>query len=150
MGRLGLGCSHGPALSHWLNTSLEDRELVLQGTRVLAKWVLCRGELAESPCWVHDVLVSATSDRAQETEKPSGAAWGRWQETQQNRQHTMTWDQRAWNKLVSRTTASSNISGAGQPKLYVPVSVLPLTSYATLMTLHHFGGGLHSSSANEG
>ena len=53
----------------------------------------------------------------------------------------MTWDQRAWNKLVSRTTASSNISGAGQPKLYVPVSVLPLTSYATLMTLHHFGGG---------
>lgn len=56
---MGLGCGHDLALSHWPNTLLEDRELVLPG----AEWFLCLSELAGTPSWVHDVLVSATSDR---------------------------------------------------------------------------------------
>lgn len=67
MGQLGLGCCHGPALPQWLNSLPEDRELVLQGD----------AELAEGPCWVHDVRLSATSEReAQETRKPTGGGGG--------------------------------------------------------------------------
>lgn len=54
-----------------------------------AKWFLCPGELAGTPSWVHDVLVSAISDReAQETEKPKGEPGGggrRHKESETNR-----------------------------------------------------------------
>lgn len=107
---------------------------------MLEAWALCWGELGESllGALAPDRFLSAASDRqAQEADTPvAGAGWGvggrrRWQ-VQQKRQ----------DNNVGPEDLNSDLKGPhhqfqhprSQATVSVLVSVLPLTSYMTLMT----------------